>query len=134
LWPVRPFVLERQVISAADVDGGNRARQGVESGCEDDGVQSDRFVGGVDAGFRDFLDRMLAYVDEPHMRQVVSGVVIRVQARTFRPERVIGRAQIRGGLWIVDERPDLVAEELGELLIGRRIAQGVGEDVERLEQ
>ncbi len=134
LRPVRPFVLQRQVVTAPDVDGRYRTGHGVETGGEDDRVQGERLVGGVDARFGDLPDRMFSDVDKAHVRQVVGGVVVRVQARPFRREGVIGWAQISRRLWIVDNRADLVPEELGELVVGCGIAQHIGVNVDRLEQ
>ena len=92
------------------------------------------FVGGVDAGFCDLSDRMLSDVDKAHVRQVVGGVIVRVQARPLRRDGIIRRAQIGRRLRIVDDGADLVPEELGELVIGCRVAQHIGVDVDRLEQ
>ena len=73
------------VVTARDVDGRYRTRHGVEAGGEDDRVEGEGFVGGVDAGFCDLSDRMFSDVDKAHMRQVVGGVIVRVQAWPFRP-------------------------------------------------
>ena len=134
LRPVRPFVLQRQVVSAPDVDGRDRTRHGVETGGEDDRVEGERLVGGVDARLGDLPDRMFSDVDQAYVRKVVGGVVVRIQAWPFRGDGVIGRAQIGRRLRVIDDRADLVPEELGELVVGRGIAQHVGVNVDRLEQ
>ena len=52
----------------------------------------------------------------------------------FVADGVIGRAQIGRRLRVVDDGADLVPEELGELVVGCRVAHHVGVDVDRLEQ
>ena len=78
--------------------------------------------------------RVPSEIHQAHVGQVVRGVVIRVQTHSFRADRIVGRAQRRRGLGVVDDGPDLVAEELRELVVGRTVAHHVGVHIERFEQ
>ena len=79
---------------------------------------SKRLVAGVDARLGDRRDRILVQVDEPDVRQVVGLVVVGVEARALGAERVVRRAQRLGGLGVLHDRADLVADELGQRVVG----------------
>ena len=70
------------------------------------------------------VDRVRAQVDEADVRQVEGLVVVGVEARSLGAERVVGRAQRLGGLRVVDDRADLVADELGDGLVGLVVDAG----------
>jgi hypothetical protein len=61
---------------------------------------------------------MFSDVDKAHVRQVVGGVVVRVQALASSSRWGDRWAQIERRLRIVDDGADLVPEELGELVVG----------------
>ena len=131
---MRPLLLQRHAVATGDVDGDEGAGHRVEAGGVDDGVELERLVDGVDAGLGDRRDRVLAQVDEADVRQVEGGVVVGVEARPLGAERVVGRAQRLGRLGVVDDRADLVSDELGDDVVGRPVDQHVGEHADDREQ
>ena len=79
-------------------------------------------------------DRVLAQVDEADVRQVEGGEVVRVETRPLGGERMVGRAERFGGLGIAHDRADLVPDEVGDDLVGRRVEQDVVEHADDPEQ
>ncbi len=100
---------------------------GVKARRKHDGVELERVRGGVDARRGDRGDRRRPQIDQPHMRQVERLVVVRVEARPLRAVEVVLRTQRLGGHRIAHDRSNLVAQELAEQLVGRRVEQGIGE-------
>ena len=73
---------------------------------------------------------VLAQVDEPDVGQVERLVVAGVEARPLGAERVVLRAQRLGRLGVLDDRADLVAQDLGDDVVGRLVRDLVGEHAE----
>ena len=80
------------------------------------------------------IDRLLAQVDEPDVREVVGLEVAGVEARPLGTEVVVLRAERLGGLGILHDRADLLADHLGHDVVGSRVHALVGEDAEDAEQ
>ncbi len=124
---VRPLVLQREAVTTSDVDTDERSGHRVESGRVNDRVELQVCAGDVDARLGHGLDRADPEVDETDIRSVERLEVVGVEARPLRTERVGRRAQRLGRVGIVDDRADLVADELGPQIVrGFRRAQ-VGE-------
>ena len=132
--PGRPLLLEGQAVPAGDVRSHQGAGHGVEAGGVHDGVEAERLVRRLDAVLGDADDRLLTQVDEPDVRQVVGLEVAGIEARPLGTEVVVLRAERLGGLGILHDRADLLADHLGHDVVGRRVHALVGEDVENAEQ
>ena len=132
--PCGPLVLQRQPVGAPDVDRRQRAGERVEAGGEDDRVQLEGFPDDVDPGLGDPQQRLRAQVDQPHVRGVECGVVVGVEAQPFGADGKPVRAQQFSGVRVVHGAADLGADELREFVVGGRIAQHVGVEVENLQQ
>ena len=132
--PVGPLVLQRDSVTADDVDGRHCARDCVESGREHDRIEFEGLCRRGDSSLGDTDERLLLEVDEPNVGQVERGVVVGLQAQPFRADRVARGAQRLGRGGIVDRGPDLGTQEVREVGIGRGVAHHVGVEVEHLEQ
>ena len=123
--PGGPLRCQRNPVPAPDVDGGQRAGHRVEAGREHDGVELVLGRGRAEAGRRELDQRRLAQVDQVHVGPVERLVVAGVQAHPLGADRERARAQRLGHLGVVDDRADLVPDELGGGLVGGRVDQDV---------
>jgi hypothetical protein len=88
----------------------------------------------LDAVLGDADNRLLTQVDEPDVRHVVGLEVAGIEAGPLGPEVVALRGERLGGLGILHDRADLLADHLGHDVVGSRVHGLVSEDVEDAEQ
>ena len=89
--PGRPLVPQLHASGAGDIGAEQRPGHGVETGGEHDDVDGELVGRGPDAGRGDLGDRRGADVDESDVVAVVRRVVVGVEARTLRAERMVPR-------------------------------------------
>lgn len=107
------MLLQQAAAAAAEVDPVERAGQGVEAGREDDDVALVERAAGDDALGRDAVDRRLGQIDERHVLQVVSLVVVRVGAQALGEDRVGLRHELLRDHLVLHPAADLLPHELG---------------------
>ena len=117
-------------MSTADEGAGHR----VEPRGVDDGVELERLVGRVDPRLRDGGDRVLAQVDESHVRQVERVVVTAVEAHPLGRDGVVRRAQRVGRVRVLDDGADPLVEEGGDRVVGGAVDDEVGEPAAERQQ
>lgn len=113
--PVTMNRLGKPAAPGDRVHGQDGAGQRIEAGGEDDGVQIEAVVRGLDAGGRDLADRVFAQVHQRDVGPVVGGVAIGGEAGALGGERVVVGAQRLGGGRIGDDLADLLADELADV-------------------
>ena len=125
LRSARPDVRQRLAAPAGNrMDGHDGAGHRIEAGGEDDHVDIETALVRDDAGGGDRGDRLLPQVHQGDVGPVVGGVVAGIEAGPLGTERVIVRAEGRGGLGILDRRADLLADQVGH--------QGIAVDIDTL--
>ena len=127
LRAVGPLAGERHSVPTLDVDGDDRTGHGVEPRGIDDGVELEGARLRVDARLGDRADRILAQVDQAHVRKVEGLVVVGVDARPLGAVEVVLRAERFRRLGIAHDRADLAAQELAHGLIRLGVGADVGE-------
>ena len=102
LRTVRPDLVQRFAAAPGDgMHGADRAGHGIEAGREHDDVDVEAALAGLDAGRGDGCDRLLAQIDQGHVRSIERRVVVGVEAGALGAERMIVRRQCRRRLRIL---------------------------------
>ena len=128
---VAPLVGNRHAAAAPDVDGEDRPGERVVAGRADERVEFVEACGRAHAARRDRLDRRLLEVHEFDVVAVVDAVVAGIDADALRAERVVVRAERLGDLRVLDDRADLLANELRDRVVRRLVDHQV---VERMDE
>ena len=95
-----------------------RPRHRVEAGREHDGVELVLAICGANSGRRHRLDRARAQVDQLDVVAVERLVVVRVEAHPLGADGIGLAGQRQRDPGIVDDSAHLVAQELGERVVG----------------
>jgi hypothetical protein len=125
--PSAHLLLQPPPADPGDVDADDRAGHRVEAGGVDDHVELEDRSGGLDPGLGDRVDRLRAQVDQPDVGQVEGLVVAGVQAGPLGAEVVVGGAERVRGPRVAHDRPDALAQQVGQDVVGRGVDPLVGE-------
>src|SRR5262249_53094618 len=104
----------------------------VEAGREDDRVELERRLRRAYPGRRDRLDRVVAQVDERHVRPVEGRVVARVYAEPLAADH-LRRLELLRDRGVAHDRADLAAHELGCGVVRAPVDDEIGERSEEAE-
>jgi hypothetical protein len=80
---LRPFLVERLAIAAANIDFCNRARHRIKTGRQHQRLDFVVPAAGAHRVRRDLLDRVRPDVDQRHVRAIEGGKILGIDADAF---------------------------------------------------